>query len=102
MIVAEMDLRERILADPGRLQQRLVERNVVAAGLSRDCLLVERIGGGANSRLDCGAGFGQFLRGHAEVERALGGECQIAGSTIVSNGDDCDSRTEFLLLAISE
>ena len=58
----EVDLAERILRDAGRLQQGLVERQILGAGLVRDRLLRERIGRGADARLDALACDLELLR----------------------------------------
>jgi hypothetical protein len=46
VVVTDMDLPEKILRHAWRLQQRLIERRILPAGLPRDCLLAQRISGG--------------------------------------------------------
>src|SRR5260221_14763569 len=83
------------------LQENLIERGVLAAaGLVLDRLLGNRVGRGADPRLDRDARSIELLRDDLQIERLARREGQIgSGTGFPRHGDDRGDGFESRLLA---
>ncbi len=67
MVAPDVQLSERVLHHPRGLQDHLVERDVLAAGQDVHQLFGQRVGRGAERRLDGLAGGVQLLSGDHQL-----------------------------------